>query len=49
MASKLKSTGNVLEPSVGNGKLLKFLNILNYDNIDIYELKKEFLIFTPCF
>ena len=43
MASKLKKNGNLLEPSVGNGNLLKFLDNNNYKSIDIYELKKEYL------
>lgn len=43
MSSKLKKNGNLLEPSVGDGNLLKHLNIDNYENIDVYELKKIYL------
>lgn len=43
MTSKLKKSGNLLEPSVGNGNLLKFLDYNNYKSIDVYELKKEYL------
>lgn len=43
MSSKLLNNGTLLEPSVGKGNLLKFLNIKNYSKIDIYELKKEYL------
>lgn len=43
MASKLKKEGSLLEPSVGTGNLLKYLNIDNYNIIDVYELKSEYL------
>lgn len=43
MISKLKNSGNLLEPSVGTGNLLKYINIDNYDSIDVYELKKSYL------
>ena len=43
MSSKLKKNGNLLEPAVGDGNLLKHLNIDNYENIDVYELKKIYL------
>ena len=43
MSSKLNNSGSLLEPSVGIGSLLKFINIDNYNRIDVYELKKEYL------
>lgn len=43
MASKLKNSGTLLEPSVGNGNLLKYLNMKNYNRVDLYELKKTYL------
>ena len=43
MCSKLKPSGNILEPSVGQGDLLKPLNLDLYNEIDVYELKKEYL------
>ena len=47
MASKLKTSGNILEPSVGSGNLLKYINLKNYDSIDVYEIKKEYLDKIP--
>jgi adenine-specific DNA-methyltransferase len=47
MASKLKNSGNILEPSVGIGNLLKYINFKNYDFIDVYELKKDYLDIIP--
>lgn len=47
MASKLKKCGNLLEPSVGVGNLLKYINLENYSSIDVYELKKEYLSIIP--
>ena len=35
MASFLHNDGNILEPSVGDGQLLKFINGSNYDKIDV--------------
>lgn len=43
MASKLYSNGSLLEPSVGTGNLLKYLNLNNYDDIDVYEINKNYL------
>ena len=34
---------NLLEPSVGKGNLLKYLNFSDYSEVDIYEIKKEYL------
>ena len=43
MTSKLKSNGTVLEPSVGDGALLKYINMSNYSHVDVYELKQTYL------
>ena len=43
MANKLLNNGALLEPSVGTGNLLKYINIENYNSIDVYELKNEYL------
>lgn len=43
MASKLKNTGTLLEPSVGSGNLLKFINTDNFERVDVYEIKKDYL------
>ena len=43
MASKLSKSGNLLEPSVGSGNLLKYIDFDDYNSIDIYELKKEYM------
>lgn len=43
MSSKLHNKGSILEPSVGIGNLLKFININNYSFIDVYEIKNEYL------
>lgn len=36
MTSKLNNNGNILEPSVGSGNLLKYINLENYDFVDIF-------------
>lgn len=43
MASKLGNQGSLLEPSVGTGKLLTYLDINHYDKVDLCELKKEYI------
>ena len=43
MSLYLYKEGNLLEPSVGDGQLLKFINTNNYENIDIYDIKLEYL------
>ena len=43
MASKLLNFGNLLEPCVGTGNLLKYINFENYDKIDIYEIKTHYI------
>lgn len=47
MASKLNKKGNILEPSVGSGNLLKYINLENYEYADIFEIKKEYLDSIP--
>ncbi len=47
MASKLNNKGNLLEPSVGSGNLLKYIHLENYDSVDIFEIKKEYLNKIP--
>ena len=47
MASKLNKKGNILEPSVGSGNLLKYINLKNYEYADIFEIKKEYLDSIP--
>ena len=43
MLKKIKKSGTLLEPSVGNGCLIKNIDFNNYESIDVYELKKEYL------
>ena len=43
MSKYLHNKGNLLEPSVGTGNLLKFVEINKYENIDIYDIKKIYL------
>lgn len=43
MAGKLLNSGTLLDPCVGTGNLLKFLNIDNYTQVDLYELKDEYI------
>tara|TARA_A100001015_G_scaffold136661_1_gene151583 strand:+ start:4966 stop:6207 length:1242 start_codon:yes stop_codon:yes gene_type:complete len=47
MASKLNNKGTILEPSVGSGNLLKYINLENYEYVDIFEIKKEYLDIIP--
>ena len=47
MASKLNNKGNILEPSVGTGNLLKYINLENYEYADIFEIKKNYLDCIP--
>lgn len=37
----------LLEPSVGTGNLLKFINFDNYEIIDVHEIKKQYLDELP--
>jgi tRNA1(Val) A37 N6-methylase TrmN6 len=43
MANELLSFGTLLDPCVGTGNLLKFVNYAKYDKIDVYEIKNEYL------
>ena len=43
MSLYLYKEGNLLEPSVGDGQLLKFINTDDYENIDVYDIKSEYL------
>jgi len=43
MSNKLSNQGSLLEPCVGTGNLLKFINIHNYTDIDVYEIKDNYL------
>jgi hypothetical protein len=43
MATKINKRGSLLEPAVGSGNLLKFLNIHDYTSIDVFEIKKQYL------
>ena len=43
MSQFLHKDGNILEPSVGDGQLLKFIDTNNYENIDVYDIKVEYL------
>ena len=47
MSSFLLKEGNLLEPAVGEGQLLKFLDLEDYDSIDIYDIKQEYLDKCP--
>ena len=47
MASYLSNSGNLLEPAVGSGNLLKYVDLSKYNNIDIYDIKKEYLDKCP--
>jgi adenine-specific DNA-methyltransferase len=40
MSSKLKKEGNLLEPSVGTGNLLNFVD---FKDIDVFDIKNEYL------
>ncbi len=43
MASFLKKSGSLLEPAVGTGNLLKFIDINLYNQVDVYDIKEEYL------
>jgi hypothetical protein len=47
MAAKLKPFGSVLEPSVGSGNLLKFIDKDQYDKIDVFDIKQQYLNEIP--
>lgn len=43
MSKYLFKDGDLLEPAVGIGNLIKFISHNDYDNIDVYDIKKEYL------
>lgn len=43
MSNLIHKTGTILEPSVGDGQLLKFIDTSNYERIDVYDIKNEYL------
>lgn len=43
MASKLSGKGSLLEPSVGEGDLLRHVDISKYESVDVHELKQQYL------
>lgn len=43
MSSKLHSSGSLLDPCVGTGNLLKFLDLSRYGKIDVYDIQKKYL------
>ena len=47
MSSHLNSSGNLLEPAVGEAALLNHLNLDNYENIDIYDIHEKYLEKCP--
>lgn len=47
MSSFLKKEGNLLEPSVGEGNLLSNIDLTLYKEIDIFEIKKQYLDKCP--
>lgn len=47
MASFLNKKGTLLEPAVGDGQLLKYIDLDNYSKIDIYDIKEEYLEKCP--
>ena len=47
MASFLNKSGTLLDPSVGNGNLLKYLDLDNYEKIKVYDIEQEYLDEIP--
>ena len=47
MSTYLYNNGNLLEPAVGDGQLLKFLELNKYYEIAMYDIKKEYLEICP--
>jgi len=47
MNNYLTNDGNLLDPAVGKGNLINKLNLNNYSNIDIYDIKKDYLDHCP--
>lgn len=47
MASYLTNKGTLLEPAVGDGQLLKYMDTDKYSSIDIYDIKQNYLDKCP--
>lgn len=43
MSSYLYNKGNLLDPAVGTGNLLKYIDLSDYNSIDIYDINMDFL------
>ena len=43
MSCYLYGSGTLLEPAVGNGQLLKFVDIGSYESIDVFDIKQKYL------
>ena len=43
MASYLLNKGSLLDPCVGKGALLKFIDLDQYDRVDVYDIKENYL------
>ena len=43
MSTRLSHRGKLLEPCVGTGNLLKHINVENYERIDVYEIKAQYM------
>ena len=47
MSSFLSLSGTLLEPACGEGHLLTHLDLSNYDCVDLYDIKSEYLDKCP--
>jgi adenine-specific DNA-methyltransferase len=47
MSSYMSNDGNLLEPAVGHGNLLKYIDLKKYTSVDIYDIKNEYLEKCP--
>lgn len=47
MAAFLSDKGSLLDPACGTGNLLKFIQLDNYDSIDLYDIKPNYLHECP--
>jgi hypothetical protein len=43
MASYLLNEGSLLDPCVGNGALLKFIDLNKYNRVDVFDIKEKYL------
>ena len=46
MTSYLLNKGSLLDPCVGNGSLLKFIDLNQYDRVDVFDIKKNYIKFV---